>query len=237
MNLQANFEVKRQGTPEKNSCQVYWLEESHLSQVEALQELILKSLMNKELFFPLTPTEFSNILTGKGGFALGAFVEGQLIGFGAMYFPRVQEDNLGRDVGLSVSELRQVAHLEVCFVHPDYRGNALQTKMGRFLIEQLSLFKACRHLFSTVMPANIPSIIDKFTHQMKIISLKQKYNNSWRYIFYRDLWVEEELEEQKSISVPSMDIPKQLKLLNQGYQGISYRKTEAGIEILYLQST
>lgn len=234
MDLPACFEVKRKGTSKKVPCQVYFLDQSHCWQVEALQGYILETLESKELFFPLTPPEISNLLTGESGLALGAFVEGKLIGCGAVYFPKDNEDNLGRDVGLLDAELRQVAHLEACFVHPDYRGNALQTKMGKLLIKQVSLGKEFRHLFSTVMPANIPSIIDKFAQRMRIIALKQKYNNSWRYIFYRDLWTEENFEERKTLFVSSMDIPKQLTLLDSGHQGIGYRKTEGGFEILYV---
>lgn len=234
MDLPASFEVKCKGTSEKVLCQLYFLDQSHCGRVEALQGYILETLENKEAFYPLTPAEIRNILKGDGGLALGAFVDGKLIGFGAVYFPKDNEDNLGRDVSLLPAELRQVAHLEACFVHPDYRGNALQTKMGKLLLKQVFSIKVFRYLFSTVMPANIPSLIDKFLQKMKIIGLKQKYNKSWRYIFYRDLWVEEDFSERKVVFVSSIDIPRQLMLLNRGYQGIGYRRTEAGLEILYV---
>ena len=233
MDFPVNLEVRRQRTAERYPCQLCFLDKGDSSQVEELQGYILETLENKESFFPLTPAEIGNILTKEGGLALGAFVGNQLIGFGAVYFPKDNADNLGRDVGLDESELKQVVHLEVCFVHPDYRGNALQTKMGKILIKQVSLLNEFRYLFSTVMPANIPSITDKFVQKMKIVALKQKYNNSWRYIFYRDLWTEERMAEGKIISVPSMNIPRQLTLLNHCYQGIGYRKTGTGLEILY----
>jgi hypothetical protein len=126
-----------------------------------------------------------------------------------------------------------VAHLEACFVHPAYRGNRIQTKLGELLLQQVLSEKEYRHLFSTVMPANSPSIVDKFVQKMKIVALKQKYNNSWRYIFYRDLWVEEDFKERAAVPVPSSDLQQQLTLLNRGYQGIGYRKTGTGLEILY----
>ena len=120
---------------------------------------------------------------------------------------------------------------------PEYRGNALQTKMSALLIKRVLPSREYRHLFATVMPANLPSLISQFKQKMKIIALKQKYNNSWRYIFYRDLWVKEHFEEEETkneaIFVSSLDLPRQLALLRKGYQGLGYRKTDAGVEILY----
>ncbi|NLW57002.1 MAG: GNAT family N-acetyltransferase [Firmicutes bacterium] len=241
MELPASFEVTRQGTSERYSCQLSWLDNSSASQVVELQEYILKTLANKEFFYPLTPAEFGLILTGEGGLALGAVVEEQLIGFGAVYFPENNDDNLGRDVALCGAELKQVVHLEVCFVHPEYRGNALQTRMSALLLKRVSQLKEYRHLFSTVMPANLPSLISQFKQKMKIVALKQKYNNSWRYIFYRDLWAKEhfveEEDKRETISVSNLDLPRQLTLLSHGYQGLGYRKTEAGIEILYVRES
>jgi len=238
MKTPVTFPVRRQGTAENKPCQIAWLEEEHFSQVKALQDDILATLTRKDWYFPLTPAEIGNILAGKAGQAVGAFVGDQLVGFGAVYYPKDHGDNLGRDVGLPAPELKQVVHLEACFVHPAYRGNGLQTKMGKLLIEEVLAEGEYRHLLATVMPANIPSITDKFTQQMKIVALKQKYNNSWRYIFYRDLrnpalcpekhWTEGEL-----IPVSSLDLRRQLVLLAQGYQGAGYRKTGAGLDILY----
>ena len=237
MDLVSSFEVIRQGTVERYPCHLSWLDKRSAPQVEGLQEYILNTLVNKEYYFPLTPAELRYILTREGGMALGALVEGQLIGFCAVYFPRDNNDNLGRDVGLIGPELRQVVHLEACFVHPDYRGNGLQTKMSAHLLERVSTLKEYRHLFSTVMPANIPSLISQFKQEMKIVALKQKYNNSWRYIFYRDLWAKTHHGEveMKSGTIPilSLDLPRQLELLSQGYQGLGYRKAESGVEILY----
>ncbi|NLY92288.1 MAG: GNAT family N-acetyltransferase [Firmicutes bacterium] len=233
MNEPATFVIRRQGTTESYPCQVDWLEESHFLQVEELQAYILDTLPCKDLYFPLTPAEIRNILSGKAGQALGAFVEDQLIAFGAVYFPKDNGDNLGRDIGLPAPELRQVVHLEAFFVHPAYRGNRLQTKMGKLLLQQVLLGKEYRHLCATVMPANVPGIVDKFAQKMKIVALKQKYNNSWRYIFYRDLWTEELFQAWETIPVPSLDLCRQLTLLNQGHQGTGYRKTGTGLEILY----
>lgn len=237
MKRPAPFLVRRQDTAENNPCQIAWLEERHFSQVKTLQDDILATLPRQDLYFPLTPAEIGNILAGQAGQAVGAFVDGQLIGFAAVYFPRENTDNLGRDIGLPAPELRQVVHLEACFVHPAYRGNRLGTKLGRLLLEEVAAKREYRHLCSTVMPANIPSIIEKFTQQMKIVALKPKYNNSWRYLFYRDLWTVAPQEAGETIPVPSLDLSRQLTLLAQGYQGTGFRKVGTGLAILYRQKS
>lgn len=214
---------------------VYMLDESHHSQVAELQEYIVDSLEDKDLFYPLTDDEIENIVSGKGGLSIGTFVEDKLIGFKSAYFPRFREDNLGRDIGLPESEWMKVAHLEACFVHPHFQGNSLQIRMTDPILERVTALNRYRYIFSTATPENIPSAIDKLVHKLAIVDLKEKYNSGWRYVFFRDLYNEHKLNRDEAIPVPNTDIPRQVELINSGYRGLGYEKSSKGINILYTQ--
>lgn len=233
MELLDSFLVKEKKNLQEHPCQVYLLDESHFFQVAELQEVVTSGLHNKELYFPLSPAELKNILSKQGGLGIGAFVRGNLVGFRSLYFPGYREDNLGKDIGLADPEILQVAHLEASFVHPNFQGNSLQKKLTGIVISRLVQLNRFRYLMATVMPANYPSLLDKFAHGLTIIDLKEKYDIGWRYIFYKDLAARTEFADQQAVSVATDDITKQVALLKGGYHGISYEKSPAGIMVLY----
>ncbi len=230
-----SFIVMEREFMQEHTCDIRILSKDHLDQVAQLQDTVVEGMKDKSLFFPLTLEEISYILTDQGGIALGAFVKDRLIGLRCLYFPRDREDNLGKDIGLSQEALAQVAHLEASFVHPAFQGNSLQKKMTALLFNNPSLLKGQRFLLATVMPHNSPSIIDKFVQSMRIVALKEKYGTGWRYIFFRDM--QQPLGESNSkadnIAVSPADIARQMELLAEGYQGLSYEKSAPGITINY----
>jgi len=235
LELLDSLAIRKKGSQKEYLCQMYLLNESHYPQVAELQEQVISNLDDKEIFFPLTPAELKNILSGEGGLGIGAFVADKLIGFRSLYYPKNSEDNLGKDIGLPAALLMQVAHLEASFVHPNFQGNSLQKKMTSLILSRLTSLNQFRHVLSTVMPKNMPSIIDKFAQKMIIMDLKEKYNSGWRYIFYRNLAINQELKCNQVISVLSTDIARQIDLLNNGFRGIGYKKSAVGIDILFAQ--
>lgn len=192
----------------------------NIDEILALQDTVIDSLEKKETLQPLTQEEYRNILSGNG-LMLGVFLEERLIGFRALLVPEIDEDHLGRDIGLSEEELPGVIYQEISIVHPNYRGNRLQQTLAILIMQELMKTEnGITHICCTVAPFNIPSLKDKFAQGMEIAALKEKYGGMLRYIFVKEL--AEGLDKDWSeITRLKMDDSKaQQELLAAGWRGI-----------------
>ena len=109
-------------------------------------------------------------------------------------------------------------------VHPDYRGNNLQSitlNKALPLISEMGYI----HIFSTVSPQNIYSLYNIMKNGLNIKSLKRKYitkENSeglWRFILHRNL-KESPIylpNNMKSLEIHSYE--EQEYLISKGYIG------------------
>ncbi|OLS38769.1 N-acetyltransferase [Alkalihalophilus pseudofirmus] len=190
-----------------------------MSAILEVQQIVLSTLENKERLQPLSEKEFTVILEGDG-VILGVFVKGSLTAFRALWFPGDDEENLGRDLGLSSSEQRKVVHQEISIVHPDYRGNGLQKRLAALVMNELAeRTSEYEYVCCTVHPFNIPSLKDKLAQGMRIVKLKEKYAGHLRYILLKKLSVEMMVDNDTKKIVPLDDIVEQNRLLNEGYYG------------------
>jgi hypothetical protein len=159
----------------------------HLPNILFVQEQIILQLKNKETLQPLTREEFKYILNGNG-LMIGAFVDDELIAFRALLVPPIDEEHLGRDIGLKEDEFEKVIYQEISNVLPAYRGNQLQKTLAILIMQELAKQNhEYRYICCTVSPFNIPSIKDKFAQGMMILALKEKYDGLLRYVFLKDL--------------------------------------------------
>ncbi|MEG6523052.1 hypothetical protein [Desulfotomaculum sp. 1211_IL3151] len=212
--------------------QMILLDPGYLPAIEALQALVLSNLEKKELCVRLTGAEIKNILAGQG-LALGVIVKRRLVAFCALCFPGRSEDNLGREYGLPEAELSKVTHLEITLIAPDYRGNDLQRRMFKHLGQLAQSLGRWRYLYSTIAPANYPSLKAVMKQGLLIVDLKQKYNHYWRYILFQNMDRPLQLDRGQVIPVPPNDLAAQQKLLQAGYIGFASRQGPEGVQILY----
>jgi hypothetical protein len=190
--------------------------------IEQVQKEVIDSLPEKATLQPLSTEEFLFILNERG-LLIGAFVEDRLIGFRALLIPEIDEEHLGRDLGLPEEELSRVIYQEISVVVPDYRGNRLQQKLAEVIMKELSnLERQFRYVCCTVAPMNIPSLKDKFLQQMHIGALKEKYGGMERYILVKDL-EHPAFRYANHTSVKLDDFKRQRQLLAEGYVGIGFQ--------------
>ena len=195
------------------------LTSEHLASILFVQEQILLQLQDRESLQPLSKEEYKYILGGNG-LMLGAFVENELIAFRALLVPPIDEEHLGRDIGLKDEELQKVIYQEISNVLPAYRGNQLQKILAILIMQELSKQPhTYRYVCCTVSPSNIPSLKDKFSQGMEILAVKEKYNGLLRYIFVKDLEEKSSPIWQDVNSIKINDIAAQQTIIADGWRG------------------
>lgn len=199
-----------------------------IPQILSLQKQIIDALPDKATLQPLSVEEFTSILIEKE-LMIGLYDQDQLIACRAMLIPKVgHEDHLGPDANLTGEELNQVIHSEISMVHPNYRGQGLQTKMGKMLFANIDRSRF-RYIMATVAPFNIPSLKDKLTLGMHIIDLKEKYRGKLRYILFKDLEAESltmPSQQNEGIWIPMAETERQQQLFASGKKGIAIKQID-----------
>ncbi|MFC5559376.1 GNAT family N-acetyltransferase [Ureibacillus thermophilus] len=215
-------EIIEKGVLKDIAYYVKKLKMSDLPQILALQQAVVNSLPDQETLQPLTIEEFQYILQGNG-LMIGVFVDEQLIAFRALLIPELDDQGLGKDIGLvDEADLKRVLYQEISNVHPDFRGYGLQKKMAQIIMKKIDASRF-DYVLATVMPYNIPSMKDKFYQGMYIAALKEKYGGKLRYIFAKPLHKELQLEKE-SVWISMGDIEGQKNLLHNGYVGIAIKE-------------
>lgn len=207
-----------------------------IPQILTLQDHIIETLHDLSALQPLSVEEFTSILSEKD-LMIGLFDEAQLVACRAMFIPEIgHEEHLGPDAHLSDEELKKVIHSEISMVHPSYRGQGLQTKMGKMLLDKIDRSRF-RYIMATVAPFNIPSLKDKLTLGMHIIALKEKYRGKLRYILFRDLESqaqENSIDRDEGIWIPMEDTEKQQTVLEAGKIGTAIQQIDHEWQVKYI---
>ncbi|RRN67209.1 GNAT family N-acetyltransferase [Peribacillus simplex] len=200
-----------------------------------VQEQIVQHLNDNGVLQPLTKEEFQYILGGNG-LMIGAFVCKELIAFRALLVPPIDEDHLGRDIGLTENELSNVIYQEISNVLPAYRGNKLQQTLATLIMKELNNHGSpYRYVCCTVAPFNIPSLKDKFAQGMEIAALKEKYGGQMRYVFVKELSVVDASHWQEIQFIEMKDITAQQEILAKGWRGFKMEEQE-GKQLVYYGS-
>lgn len=175
-----------------------------------------------------------------GAKILGVFNEhNDLIAYRYVGFPGYDEKNLGYDINLNEKELGKVVHLETTVVHPDYRGNGLQSTTLEQMIPVVKNM-GYMHLLCTVSPQNFYSLFNIMKNGLKIKALKKKYgtDNSgkdglWRFILHRNLEPVSLLNPREIFKTAISDINRQEKLIKEGF--IGYWLLKESRELSYIR--
>ncbi|OCA87163.1 benzoate transporter [Pseudobacillus wudalianchiensis] len=198
----------------------------HIDLILELQQVVIETLENKDILQPLSYEEFQYILEGKG-LMVGTFADKKLIAFRALLVPPLDEEHLGRDIGLTEEELSSVIYQEISNVHPHYRGNGLQKLLAQCIMKELeTLDQQYKYVCCTVAPFNIPSLKDKFAQGMEMATLKEKYGSRLRYVFVKELR-EDRTEKEWEFATSRMDdTTGQQELFKQGWKGFRMENRE-----------
>ncbi len=157
---------------------------SDLDDILELQNTVYQSLDDKEVLQTLTREEFEEII--NQGYIIGTFKGQSLVATRSMYIPKIDEaEHLAEDA--KIYDRKRVIYSEITFIDPNSRGQGLQTRMGRELIERVRESSDFDYILTTVMPSNLPSLKDKFKLGFKIVKTTHKYGGKKRHVMQLDL--------------------------------------------------
>ena len=165
------------------------LTRAHLSQLMALQDIIVAGLQQPDLFEPYQLSWIQDRIENKG-YIIGAFWGKDLAAFCHVYYPDVDdaERNYGFDLGFDEAERRHVVNLHMFCVHPQYRGRSLAIHLNRLALSKMHQDTHVHyHVCSSVSPYNIYSLRVLQEAGLFIKTLTHKYGGKLRYIVHRDL--------------------------------------------------
>lgn len=205
---------------EKNrkSYEMKLLREDQLDMLMELQQKVYDEIDDEEVFQLTTKEEFQ-IRAQEKGRILGVFVEDRLAAFLALYFPgKDDEENLGRDIGLSGEELDKVAYFESLAVDSAFRGNNLQQKMQQEAYDLVAEI-GYTHLMATVSHKNYYSLKNMMAFRFKVAALKEKYGGKLRYITHRNIRNECVIDFNQNEVIPNIEVNRQQELLQLNYMG------------------
>lgn len=196
-----------------------------LREVVTLEKMVYEKLPNKQVLCTDTYEEmYEDMKTGAK--ILGVFNgKGELIAYRYVGFPGCTDRNLGNDIHMAKGDLNKVVHLETTVVHPDYRGNELQSLTLQQIIPVVKDL-GYRHLLCTVSPQNIFSLFNIMKNGLKIKALKKKYGKApdgsdglLRFILHKDLEPNGILKANKLFKIDVNNLEEQEKFINNGFIG------------------
>lgn len=160
-----------------------------LEQADEIHKLMqnVHDRMDNKTLYVCDDFEFVKKHIKNSGFTVIACNEtSEIVACFIVRFPGLEEDNLGRDIGLEGEELNQVAHMESAVVLPEYRGRGLQLAMLQYAEEMIDTSKY-KYLMATVSPDNPWSYhsLEKNGYELKLT--KEKYGGFLRRIYLKTL--------------------------------------------------
>jgi ribosomal protein S18 acetylase RimI-like enzyme len=218
--LEVGYLKSREASHEASSkYTIRFLNEDDLQDAMKLQEIVLHNLKDSEIYHPASQEILKEYLNKKDS-AIGVVIGEGLIGFGILHIPGDEQDNLGRDIGMSKMDLNKVAHLQFSVVHPDYRGNFLQSKLAKYLLDVIEDI-GCWHVLCTISPKNYYSLRNAFQMGFVIKGIKEKFGGLLRCILYKNNSISANPTWRNVVTIKSSDIEGQKKLLNEGFVGFN----------------
>ncbi len=192
----------------------------------ALQKYVYNQLPNKQVLYMDSYEEMLEDMK-SGAKVIGVYNKAvELIAYRYIGFPGWSEKNLGNDINMSEKELTKVAHLETTVVHPEYRGNSLQSLTLQHAIPMVKEL-GYSHLLCTVSPQNVYSLFNIIKNGLRVKALKKKYgadkdgkDGMWRFILHRNLEPIAARKTKQLLSIPLGDLEQQGKLIDEGFVGL-----------------
>lgn len=174
---------------DKDLTNNFYIRKAEIKDAKKIHEIMFltqKALEDKTLYV-CDDLEYVESHIEKQGFAVVACTKDEtIVGSFLFRYPKLEEDNLGRDIGMKEEELEQVVHMESAVVLPEYRGNHLQEQMlhyGEALIDK----NQYHYFMATVSPNNPASYLTFEKCGYQLIKTKKKYGGLLRRIYQKQV--------------------------------------------------
>ena len=212
-----------------------FLAECSLSDLAALQSLVVSTLHEIEIFMPHDEEYLSRIFQTEFS-VLGVLAEEKLAAYSIIRYPGMGKDNLGRDLNLAEEDLKKLAHLQAIAVHPHFRGFGLQRELASAHLQVLERW-GCEHICCTVSPKNPVSLKNLLSCGFKVRALNLKFAGWWRYILYRNInWPVTGAGMDATgyeTAINCLNIEEQGKILAMGYEGYRVEQYSENSKIFF----
>ncbi|MBE6701573.1 MAG: GNAT family N-acetyltransferase [Ruminococcaceae bacterium] len=153
----------------------------HICDILSLQEKAFEHLEDASLLRRNSKEMLEDCLC-EPHYTIGAFYQDKMIGFAIIYDGGNSEENLGRDLGIDNSKLKEVINMKLVIVDPEFRGNGLQRKMTSRL-EDIARSRGKKIICATVSENNNYSFNNLLALGYEHKTTKIKYGNLKRRVY------------------------------------------------------
>ncbi|RBP37594.1 hypothetical protein [Garciella nitratireducens] len=215
---------------------ISYLDVSYIDKMMELKELIMKRLENPEIFISASKKVIlEDVLKPGKGLAIGVFVEGELIAYRTVKFSGEIIQKMVNKLEFFQEDMDKIVYLQSTVVHPNFRGNALQIKTLKIILD-LSLQKGYKYVTATISPYNYHSLKNILSYGITIrdiLTLGGNYKDKKRFIMYKDLTLQNKQQYEEVIAIAHQDINLHIDILKKGYIGFNIQDTENGYDIIF----
>lgn len=178
--------IKEDSSPKQN-FQFRLATTSDIARIIQLMTQVKKAMPQKEWFVDDNAEYLQHLLNGHGFILLAEdAITQRLASFFMVKFPGLSEDNLGYHLDFSEEKLLQCVHMDSCVVHPDFRGQHLQSRMATLAEQQLQPMPY-RYLLGTIHPDNCYSLNSMLRCGYRVMKETTLYGGLARVIIMKEL--------------------------------------------------
>jgi len=189
----------KEGFSHKNEFLFRLANVSDIPMIVQLMTQVKKAMPQKEWFVDDNAEYLQHLLNGHGFILLAKEALTQhLAAFFMVKFPGLSKDNLGYHLGFSEEELAQCVHMDSCVVHPDFRGQHLQSRLAALAEQHIQEYMTTpakqqiqqipyRYLLATVHPDNCYSLNSMLRCGYRIMKETYLYGGLPRIIIMKEL--------------------------------------------------
>jgi GNAT superfamily N-acetyltransferase len=205
-----------------------------LPAMHQLHEAVLAALPDPAMFrlFGGAQKFLSDHLDARGR-SLGIFADGRLVAYGSLTRPAAGDlDNYAVDAGWAPERASRVALLSAAMVHPSHRVQGLHRALIARRIE-LARELGAPELLVRAAPANAVSRRTLLSHGFAVAWLGVQREGSLRHVLWRPIdgpaWTAPSPGEPAIAWVAADDLPRQQRLLAEGWLGVRMRAGDAAL--------
>ena len=163
-----------------------FLSEENFGDISKLYEKVSNSMVNKHWLKNRTYDSLKETLA-KGGFIVGCYVESELIACALCDIPKQNDLKILSSIGISAEDFTNTYVSGFVMVHPNYRGNALQSKLLDLRID-IAKSQHKKYIITVSAVDNIHSMNNIINKGFKFITQEENEFGILRNIFIKDLF-------------------------------------------------